>query len=111
MGGQTSALLAESYNDWWSLSGVASLVGEDPAGWLVVPPANDAAAAKPKRAPDNEPVPFPLPAAIKRHQRQEAHEHKGAVVYPDQWYALHNWLATDSTLHGTPEHASRARQE
>ena len=27
MGGPNSALLAESYNDWWSLAGVDALVG------------------------------------------------------------------------------------
>ena len=31
MGGRNSALLAESYHDWWSLAGVDVLVGEAPA--------------------------------------------------------------------------------
>src|SRR3546814_9499393 len=70
---------------------VDALVGEEPAGWLVVPPANDAAAAKPKRAPENEPEPFPLPAALQRHETPEATEPKGPVVFPDDWNEFQNW--------------------
>ena len=107
MGGQNSALLAESYSDWWSLAGVDALVGEEPAGWLVVPPANDAAAAKPKRAPDNEPEPLPLPAALQRQEALEAAEPKGPVVFPDDWNEFQSWLATGANVPGSQWDARR----
>src|SRR3546814_17068882 len=72
MGGQNSALLAESYSDWWPLAGVDALVGEEPAGWLVVPHANEAEAATPKRAAEHQTEPFPLPPELPRHAAQKA---------------------------------------
>src|SRR3546814_18007610 len=101
MGGQNSALLAESYRDWWSLAGVDALVGEEPAGWLVVPPANDAAAAKPKRAPENEPEPSPLPAALPRHATPAATKPTGPAIFPAAWNEFPNRKATAATVPGT----------
>ncbi|QCB54949.1 uracil-DNA glycosylase [Sphingopyxis sp. PAMC25046] len=107
MGGQNSVLLAESYSDWWSLAGVDTLVGEEPAGWLVVPPANDAAAAKPKPARDNDPEPLPLPAALQRQEAPEALEPKGPVVFPDDWTEFQDWLATGADVPGSQWDARR----
>ena len=107
MGGQNSALLAESIRDWWSLAGVDALVGEEPAGWLVVPPANDAAAAKPKRPPENEPEPLPLPAALQRQEAPEALEPKGPVVFPGDWTEFQSWLATGVDVPGSQWDARR----
>lgn len=100
-------MLAESIRDWWSLAGVDALVGEEPAGWLVVPPANDAAAAKPKRLPENEPEPLPLPAALQRQEAPEAAEPKGPVVFPDDWTEFQNWLATGADVPGSQWDARR----
>ncbi|HET6526205.1 uracil-DNA glycosylase family protein [Sphingopyxis sp.] len=100
-------MLAESIRDWWSLAGVDALVGEEPAGWLVVPPANDAAAAKPKRAPDSDPEPLPLPAALQRQEAPETIEPKGPVVFPDDWTEFQNWLATGADVPGSQWDARR----
>ena len=107
MGGRNSALLAESYCDWWSLAGVDALVGEAPAGWLVVPPANDPAAAKPKRVADIEPEPLPLPAVLQRQEAPEAFEPKGPVVFPDDWEEFQGWLATSADVPGSQWDARR----
>src|SRR3546814_18323935 len=101
MGGRNSALLAESYNDWWSLAGVDALVGEEPAGWLVVPPANDAAASKPKRVAEPELAPPPLPAALQRQEAAPVAEAKGPVVFPDHWNEFQSWLATGADVPGS----------
>lgn len=107
MGGRNSALLAESYCDWWSLAGVDALVGEEPAGWLVAPPANDAAAAGPKRAAHVEPEPLPLPAALQRQEPLQSAEPKGPVVFPDDWKEFQNWLATSDDVPGSQWDARR----
>jgi DNA polymerase len=107
MGGQNSALLAESYSDWWSLAGVEALVGEEPAGWLDVPPANDAAASKPKRVVEAEPELLPLPAALQRQETPEAAEPKGPVVFPDDWNEFQSWLATGADVPGSQWDARR----
>src|SRR3546814_8167405 len=72
MGGRNSALRAESYCDWWSLAGVDALVGEEPAGWLKLPVANDPK-PKPKIVTENEPP--PLPAALQRQAPVRSEEH------------------------------------
>ncbi|SBV32965.1 Uracil-DNA glycosylase superfamily [uncultured Sphingopyxis sp.] len=100
-------MLAESYSDWWSLAGVEALVGEEPAGWLDVPPANDAAASKPKRVVEAEPEPLPLPAALQRQETPEAAEPKGPVVFPDDWNEFQSWLATGADVPGSQWDARR----
>ncbi|GAO78539.1 MULTISPECIES: uracil-DNA glycosylase family protein [unclassified Sphingopyxis] len=107
MGGQNSALLAESICDWWSLAGVDALVGEQPAGWLVTPPANDAAAAKPKRVVQAEPELPPLPPALQRQDAAEDAEPKGPVVFPDDWTEFRNWLAESDDVPGSQWDAHR----
>ena len=107
MGGSYSALLAESTCDWWSLAGVDALVGETPAGWLVAPPANDAAASKPKRVVDVEPELPPLPAALQRQEAPEVLDPKGPVVFPDDWDDFQRWLAEDSDVPGSQWDARR----
>ncbi len=107
MGGQTSALLAESYCDWWSLAGVEALVGEQPAGWLAVPPANDAAAPRTKRAVDPAPEAQPLPAALQRQRSEQPAEPKGPVVLPDEWNGFQQWLATNDDVPGSQWDARR----
>ncbi|WP_411341863.1 uracil-DNA glycosylase family protein [Sphingopyxis sp. J-6] len=106
MGGQKSALLAESICDWWSLAGVDALVGEEPAGWLVLPPANDAAPPKLK-APTTEPEAMPLPAALQRQEAPIAPAAKGPVVFPEEWAAFQNWLAEDPDVPGSQWDARR----
>jgi len=99
-------LLAESTYDWWSLAGVDALVGEQPAGWLVTPPANDAA-AKPKRAVIAEPEVLPLPAALQRQEVPELPETKGPVVFPDAWDEFQDWLASSDDVPGSQWDARR----
>ena len=105
MGGQNTALLADSYCDWWSLAGVDALVGEVPAGWLAVPAANDAAANPPAAVPAAE-TPAPLPAAL---QRREApvEPARGPVAMPDDWDAFQSWLAADPGVPGSQWDARR----
>ncbi|KTE34904.1 MULTISPECIES: uracil-DNA glycosylase family protein [unclassified Sphingopyxis] len=91
MGGQNSALLAQSYHDWWSLAGVDALVGETPAGWLAALPANDPA-PKPRLAAP-EPEIAPLPTALQRQEVIEAPVAKGPVEIPTEWAAFQSWLA------------------
>lgn len=110
MGGRNSALLAESICDWWSLAGVDALVGEQSAGWLVAPPANDAA-AKPKRIVHEEPETPPLPAALQRQESPEAAEAKGPVVFPDDWNEFQTWLANGDDVPGSQWDARRILPE
>lgn len=100
-------MLAESMCDWWSLAGVDALVGEEPAGWLVVPPANDAASSKPKRVAEAELASPPLPAALQRQDTAEIAEAKGPVVFPDDWNEFQNWLATGADVPGSQWDARR----
>lgn len=100
-------MLAESTYDWWSLAGVDALVGEQPAGWLVTPPANDAAAAKPKRAAIVEPEAMPLPAALQRQEAPEVAETRGPVVFPDDWSEFQHWLAASDDVPGSQWDARR----
>ncbi len=100
-------MLAESICDWWSLAGVDALVGEQPAGWLVTPPANDAAAAKPKRVVQAEPELPPLPPALQRQDAAEDAEPKGPVVFPDDWTEFRNWLAESDDVPGSQWDAHR----
>lgn len=100
-------MMAESYSDWWSLAGVDMLVGEEPAGWLAMPPANDVAAAKPKRVVNAEPELPPLPAALQRQEAPEVAEAKGPVVFPDDWTEFQNWLATSDDVPGSQWDARR----
>ncbi|WP_439567510.1 uracil-DNA glycosylase family protein [Sphingopyxis sp.] len=107
MGGSQSAALAESICDWWSLAGVDALVGEEPAGWLVLPPANDAAAPRPKTAAASEPELAPLPAALQRKEAPQPAETKGPVVFPDDWDDFQQWLATGADVPGSQWDARR----
>jgi uracil-DNA glycosylase family 4 len=106
MGGRNSALLAESYHDWWSLAGVDSLVGERPAGWLDAPVSNDVA-AKPKFSPLAEPEIAPLPAALQRQEVPAAPKAKGPVVLPDGWEEFQTWLAESPDVPGSQWDARR----
>lgn len=106
MGGRNSALLAESYYDWWSLAGVDALVGEVPAGWLDVPAANDVA-AKPKISPIAEPEAAPLPAALQRQEAPVEAEAKGPIELPADWDAFQNWLANSPEVPGSQWDARR----
>lgn len=110
MGGQKSALLAESYCDWWSLAGVDMLVGETPTGWLDLPAANDVAAERPKptsrRAIEAEPPP-PLPAALQRQEAVEAPVAKGPVEIPAEWDDFQRWLAGHPDVPGSQWDARR----
>lgn len=100
-------MLAESTCDWWSLAGVDALVGEQPAGWLVTPPANDAAAAKPKRIVHAEPEPLPLPAVLQRQEIPDIVEAKGPVVFPEGWSEFQQWLVTSDAVPGSQWDARR----
>ncbi|MGH6632935.1 uracil-DNA glycosylase family protein [Sphingopyxis sp.] len=100
-------MLAQSTCDWWSLAGVDALVGEQPAGWLVTPPANDAATAKPKRVINAEPELAPLPAALQRQETPEAVEAKGPTVFPDDWGEFQQWLAASDDVPGSQWDARR----
>ena len=100
-------MLAESYCDWWSLAGVEALVGEAPAGWLAVPPANDAAASRPKRVAETAPDPQPLPAALQRQQADQPTEPKGPVALPGEWDEFRQWLATSDEVPGSQWDARR----
>lgn len=100
-------MLAESTCDWWSLAGVDALVGEQPAGWLVVPPANDAAAAKPKRAAIAEAEAPPLPAALQRQEAPQALEPKAPAIFPTDWNEFQSWLAASEDVPGSQWDARR----
>ncbi|MDK2761249.1 MAG: uracil-DNA glycosylase [Sphingopyxis sp.] len=106
MGGQNSAALAQSIHDWWSLAGVDALVGEEPAGWLVTPPANDAA-ARPRRPAIVEAEPPPLPSALQRPETPETAEPKGPVVFPQDWTEFQAWLADSDDVPGSQWDARR----
>ena len=99
--------LAESIADWWSLAGVDALVGEEPAGWLVLPPANDAAAPRPKPMIAPEPEAAPLPAILQRQEAPQPVETKGPVVFPDAWDEFQHWLATSDDVPGSQWDARR----
>jgi len=106
MGGRNSALLAESYYDWWSLAGVDALMGEVPAGWLDTPAANDVA-AKPKQSPLAEPEPAPLPMALQRQETRVEAEARGPVPLPVEWDEFQAWLATNTDVPGSQWDARR----
>lgn len=107
MGGSQSAALAESISDWWSLAGVDALVSEEPAGWLVLPPANDAAAARPKPVAPVEPKYVPLPAVLQRREAAPTVEAKGPIVFPEGWDDFQQWLATSDDVPGSQWDARR----
>ena len=107
MGGRNSTLLAESICDWWSLAGVDALVGAVPAGWLDVPPANDTAAPGARPTPVAEVTPEALPAALQRRDVSPPEERKGPVVFPDEWDAFRQWLATSEDVPGSQWDARR----
>ena len=107
MGGQNSALLAESICDWWSLVGVDALVGDAPAGWLVAPPANDGAATRAKRPDRAEPEPPPLPIVLQPQNPPEAAEPKAPAVFPEAWNEFQHWLAHDGDVPGSQWDANR----
>lgn len=100
-------MLAESYCDWWSLAGVDALVGEQPAGWLAVPAANDAAAPRGKPTIAAEPEIAPLPAALQRQDTPEVTIPKGPVAFPDAWDEFQHWLATSDDVPGSQWDARR----
>lgn len=99
-------MLAESICDWWSLAGVDALVGDEPAGWLVAPPANDVA-AKPKRVVHEEAELPPLPAALQRQDIPAAAETQGPVVFPGDWNEFQAWLANGDDVPGSQWDARR----
>lgn len=99
-------MLAESYCDWWSLAGVDALVGEQPAGWLAVPAANDAA-APPMRAARVEPEATPLPVALQRPETEVAREPAGPAKLPEGWDEFQTWLATSTDVPGSQWDARR----
>ncbi len=107
MGGPQSLALAESITDWWSLAGVDALVGEEPAGWLVLPPANDAAAPRAKPTIATEPEVAPLPAVLQRQEAPEVATPKGPVAFPDAWDEFQHWLATSGDVPGSQWDARR----
>lgn len=109
MGGQNSALLAESYCDWWSLAGVDALVGEMPADWLAVPAANDIAANRTRRvaAPAAEPEPAPLPEALQKRAAPETPAPQAPVTLPGDWDEFQRWLATSPDVPGSQWDARR----
>ncbi|WP_033073108.1 uracil-DNA glycosylase family protein [Sphingopyxis sp. MWB1] len=107
MGGQSSARLAQSLCDWWSLAGVEALVGETPAGWLTPPPANDAAASRKKPVIEEEVAPPPLPAALQPREAPEAKAPKAPVIFPDDWTEFQQWLAKDPDVPGAQWDARR----
>ena len=107
MGGSQSALLADSISDWWSLAGVDALVGEEPAGWLVLPPANDAAVPRPKPTIAPEPEGAPLPAILQRPEAPQTVAAKGPVVFPDAWDEFQQWLAASDDVPGSQWDARR----
>lgn len=107
MGGPNTALLAESYCDWWSLAGVEALVGDRPAGWLAVPPANDAAASRPKRVADPAPEAQPLPAVLQRQPAEAPAEPRGPIALPDEWNDFQQWLASSDEVPGSQWDARR----
>lgn len=100
---------AASYCDWWSLAGVDALVGEEPAGWLAAPPANDPAPARPKTAATLAPEPeaAPLPAALQRQEVVEVPVAKGPVELPEDWADFQNWLAQHPDVPGSQWDARR----
>ncbi len=100
-------MLANSITDWWSLAGVDALVGEEPAGWLVAPPANDAAAPKPKPTIAAEPDPTPLPAALQRQDTPKTAEARAPAVFPDDWDDFQRWLAEGADVPGSQWDARR----
>lgn len=100
-------MLAESTCDWWSLAGVDILVGEQPAGWLVAPPANDPAAPRPKSVVSAEPELPPLPAVLQRQEKADVVEAKGPVVFPDDWNEFQQWLAASADVPGSQWDARR----
>lgn len=99
--------LAESITDWWSLAGVDALVGEEPAGWLVLPPANDAAAPRPKPPIAPEPEAAPLPAILQRQEAPQPVETKRSAAFPDAWDEFQHWLATSDDVPGSQWDARR----
>lgn len=100
-------MLAESICDWWSLAGVDALVGEAPAGWLDVPPANDTSVPRVRPAPIAEAAPEPLPAALQRRDVPPVSVPQGPVVFPDEWDAFRQWLATGENVPGSQWDARR----
>lgn len=102
-------MLAQSISDWWSLAGLDALVGEETAGWLVLPPANDAAVAKPKTKLSlaAEPELAPLPAVLQRQETPQAVQDKGPVVFPDDWTEFQRWLAEGTDVPGSQWDARR----
>ncbi len=107
MGGSNSAVLAQSISDWWSLAGVDALVGEEPARWLVTPPANDTALAKSKPATDTGADLTPLPTILQRQDAPVVPAPSAPVVLPDDWDAFQRWLAEGSDVPGSQWDARR----
>ena len=107
MGGQNSALLAESYCDWWSLAGVDALVGEQPAGWLAMSPANDAVASRPRRTATAAAEPQPLPDALQRQSSERPVESRGPTALPADWKDFHQWLGSSEAVPGSQWDARR----
>jgi DNA polymerase len=73
----------------------------------VVPPANDAAAARPKRVADSEGEPPPLPAALQRQEAPQAAEPERPAVFPEDWAEFQSWLAAGADVPGSQWDARR----
>lgn len=99
-------MLAQSTCDWWALAGVDALVGEETAGWLTVPPANDVTPARPKPAAPGPEAP-PLPAVLQRQEAPSASVAKGPVVFPEERAAFQTWLAEHPEVPGSQWDARR----
>lgn len=101
MGDRNTLSLADSYCDWWSLAGVEALVGENPAGWLNVVPANDAADSPPRRTAPPEAAAPSLPAELQRKPVAETPAATAPATMPTDWDAFQNWLALGTDVPGS----------
>lgn len=106
MGGQQTTLLADSYCDWWALSGVESLVGENPADWL--------AQAAPEQPVLKGPAPTEITPIIDimAKGRAETVSHvptkpDGPVELPTDWDSFQQWLAKGDAVPGSQWDALR----
>lgn len=99
-------MLAQSTCDWWSLAGVDTLVGEEPAGWLAPPPANDAVPAR-ARPVAPEPEAAPLPAILQRRETPAEPAAAAPATLPDDWDEFQRWLAEAPGVPGSQWDARR----
>lgn len=103
MGGQQTTLLADSYCDWWTLSGVDTLVGENPADWLVQPLPEKAA---PKTPIPTESVPIAKIMA-KAGTDIAPPTARPPAELPAEWGDFQQWLAKGEDVPGSQWDARR----